>query len=209
MAGFFITLEGIEGTGKTTQAARIEEWLQNQGRPCLRTREPGGTAAGESIREILLNADYTLSVETELLLIEAARSQLMDEVILPELDAGKIIILDRFYDSTTAYQGYGRGLNLDFVSRINRFASRQCVPDLTLIFDLDVKTGLERARKIVERANFKDRFESETIEFMERARKGFLEIAASEPNRTRVIPVDSDPETIWEQIKPILEKELK
>ena len=89
----------------------------NQGRPCLRTREPGGTAAGESIREILLNADYTLSVETELLLIEAARSQLMDEVILPELDAGKIIILDRFYDSTTAYQGYGRGLDLDFVTR--------------------------------------------------------------------------------------------
>jgi dTMP kinase len=206
MSGTFITIEGIEGAGKSTIAKRLLERLESQGRECLHTREPGGTQAGEKIREILLNPEITLTPESELLLFEAARRQIMEEQILPALNEGKTVVLDRFYDSTTAYQGYGRGLDLEWINQLNLYACHNRKPDITILLDIDVQTGLQRAKNV---SGKDDRFESEKVDFMERIRQGFLAIADNEPQRFVVINVEHEIDEIWSQLVQKLQDRLQ
>ncbi|MDX9754855.1 MAG: dTMP kinase [bacterium] len=200
MAGLFITIEGIEGAGKTTIAAKLEEWLTALGHRVYRTREPGGTPLGESLRQILLDANTPLGLEAELLLIEAARAQLMREVILPRLAAGETIVLDRHTDSTMAYQGYGRGLEKDVIQTLSTFATQGRNPDLTVLLDLDAETGLHRAQRVTQQTGLKDRFENEHIDFMKRIRQGFLAIAHKNPQRILLIPAGVDVDSVWQMI---------
>ncbi len=203
MAGIFITFEGIEGSGKTTFANRLYSFLKEKNNLCLYTREPGGTPVGESLRKIVLNADIPLCPESELLLIEAARAQLMKEVILPALGENHCVILDRHTDSTMAYQGYGRGFDKEWIARLNRFATFGRNPDLTYLMDVDVTKGLKRAQKISLQNQIRDRFENEKIEFMQAIRDGFHDLASKEPNRFYLIRTDSDIETIWCEVQGI------
>jgi len=200
MPGLFITVEGIEGAGKTTIAERLEAWLQSRGHATYRAREPGGTKIGESLRGLILNAGHPLSVETELLLIEAARAQLMNEIILPRLEQGQTVILDRHIDSTTAYQGYGRGLDLDWIARLNHFATRGHRPGRTILLDVDAATGLARARGSKPDVLFEDRFETEELAFMERVRQGFLTLARQEPGRIHVVNARAGVEAVWGEV---------
>ena len=180
--GIFITFEGIEGCGKSTQAKRVRELLIESGLEVLFTREPGGSCIGEKIRDILLDpANEEMVPLTELLLYEASRHQHMAEVIEPALKAGKVVICDRFYDASTAYQGYARGIDVDDVERLNLIASGGKRPDLTIILDLPAEIGLKRIGKNP------DRIEGEGVEFHERVRAGYLEIAAREPDRVKVV----------------------
>lgn len=205
MSGYLITLEGVEGAGKSTIAQRLAAWLEEKKIPYLLAREPGGTPAGEAIRQILLNADISLCRETELLLFEAARAQLMTEKILPALALDQVVILDRFIDSTMAYQGYGRGMNREFVDRLNQTVGFNRVPDLTILLDIDVKIGLERAGKVSSLHNNKDRFETEAVAFMEAVRQGFLQIASQAPQRVAVVPVEGGVDAVWGKVRVILE----
>lgn len=197
MPGLFITVEGIEGAGKTTIAERLETWLQGRGHATFRAREPGGTPVGEALRGLILDAGHPLGVEAELLLIEAARAQLMDEVVLPRLEQGQTVILDRHIDSTTAYQGYGRGLDLDLIARLNHFATRGRRPDRTILLDVDAAVGLARARDSKPGAAYQDRFETEELAFMERVRQGFLTLARQEPARFLVVNAEREVEAVW------------
>jgi len=188
--GVLITFEGIEGCGKSTQAIMAEEALRKEGREPVVTREPGGTALGERVREILLQTgDLTIAPLTELLLYAACRAQLVDEVIAPALDAGKVVLCDRFADSTAAYQGYGRALGLDTVIAVNRQVLGKVRPHLTLLIDCEPEKGLERAwRRIKERGGKReDRFEREDIDFHRAVREGYREIARREPDRVVVV----------------------
>jgi len=181
--GVFITLEGGEGVGKSTQLSRLADELADAGFIVTVVREPGGTAVGEMVREILLDPGHgAMSERAELLLYEASRAQLVKDVIRLALVTGGVVLCDRFYDSTTAYQGYGRGLPLDEVRTINAFATDGLVPDLTIVLDLDVATGLARAT-----ASGADRLEAEERAFHERVRVGFHRIADDEPERVRLI----------------------
>lgn len=201
MAEFFITVEGIEGSGKTTIAERLEAWLRSRGHTTFLAREPGGTAVGEALRKLILDARHPLCVESELLLIEAARAQLMDEVVLPRLDQGQTVILDRHIDSTTAYQGYGRGLDLDWIARLNHFATRGRRPDRTLLLDVDAAVGLSRARGRNLDMPYADRFETEERAFMERVRQGFLTLARQDPARVHAVDASRDVDAVWEEVR--------
>jgi len=180
--GIFITFEGIDGCGKSTQAQRLYSYLKKRKFPVLFLREPGGTPASERIRRILLDRRLDITPTSELLLYEAARAQLAESVIIPELKKGAIIVCDRYYDSTTAYQGYGRGLDLKMIERLNRLASLNVAPDLTFVFDVDYKTSLTR------RHGQADRLEKEKQAFFNRVRKGFRVLTA----RRRVILLDGN-----------------
>lgn len=181
--GVFITFEGGEGSGKSTQIKMLARDLGAAGVPVRSLREPGGTVAGEAIRAILLDPEHTgLDARAELLLYEAARAQLVAEVIEPALAAGEIVLCDRFYDSTTAYQGYGRGLPAGEIATLNAAATGGLNPDRTIVFDVAPATGLARAT-----VTGADRLESEDHGFHERVREGFLSIARDEPARVRVI----------------------
>ncbi len=200
--GLFISFEGIEGTGKTTQSRLLFERLISHGFDVLLTNEPGGTVIGERIREILLKIDHReMSHITELLLYNAARAQHLYEKILPALNQNKIVITDRFSDSTMAYQGYGRGIDLNLLHTLDSIATGGKKPDITILFDLDVETGLRRNQDI----NKIDRLELEDIDFHKRVRDGYLEIARREPSRIKIIdasePVSVISEKIWEIIK--------
>lgn len=200
--GLFISLEGIEGTGKTTQARLLYERLIHNGLEAILTNEPGGTPIGESIREILLKIDHKeMSYITELLLYNAARAQHLYEKIVPALKVGKVVITDRFSDSTIAYQGYGRGIDLNLLKTLDDIATGGIKPDITLLFDLDVETGLKRNRGI----NKIDRLELEDIEFHRRVRDGYLRIAELEPGRIKIIdasePISVVSEKIWETVR--------
>ncbi len=182
--GVFITIEGCEGTGKSTQAALLAETLRDAGLAVTEVREPGGTPVSEAVRTVLLDrANDGLDPRAELLLYEASRAELVRRVILPALASGGAVVCDRFFDSTTAYQGYGRGLPLDEVKRLNEFATSGIVPDLTVVLDLDPAEGLSRAV-----GAGADRLEAEEIDFHERVRTGFLRIAEDEPERVVVVP---------------------
>lgn len=184
MKGIFISLEGIEGTGKTTQARLLSEYLIKKGYESVLTEEPGGTAIGRRIREVVLSIAHTeMHCITELLLYNASRCQHVKEVIAPALNAGKVVITDRFTDSTHAYQGIGRGINTDFIFWLDKFVTGGLMPDLTLLLDLDVETGLKRNRG----ANKVDRLEIEDLEFHKNVRTGFHALAAKEPARIKVI----------------------
>ncbi len=191
MAGRFITFEGVEGSGKTTQIRLAREYLRDRGLAVVMTQEPGGTPLGDRIRELLLNrGGFDISGEAEVFLFAAARAQHADTVIRPALEAGKIVLCDRFSDATIAYQAYGRGLPLEPVREICRFASRGLAPHLTLLFDLPVEEGLERAfRRIAGREGDlrEDRFEREHLDFHRRIREGYLAIARQDPGRVKVL----------------------
>ncbi len=184
MRGLFITLEGPEGAGKTTNRAYLAEQLQAQGFEVALTREPGGTALAEQIRDILLAPhDEAMSVDTELLLMFAARAQHLAQVILPALEAGKIVICDRFTDATYAYQGGGRGLDCSRIALLEQFVQGDLRPDITLLFDLPVEDGMARA---VARGTL-DRFEQEQHNFFEAVRQSYLQRAEDDPERFRLV----------------------
>jgi dTMP kinase len=181
----FVTFEGIEGSGKSTHLRHLAAHLRERGHLLVETREPGGTAAGIALRRLLLGAEaLPLTPLAELLVYCADRAQHVDEVIRPGLDAGRIVLSDRFSDSTIAYQGYGRGLELPLVRELDARARRGLVPTLTFLLDCPVDEGLARTR---ERAGTGDRFERETVAFHERVRAGFRALAAAEPGRFRVL----------------------
>lgn len=201
----FITLEGIEGAGKSTHGAFITQVLVAQGREVCFTREPGGTDTGEAIREILLHSrDMHISDLTELTLIFAARAQHLEEVIRPALKRNAVVICDRFTDATYAYQGGGRGIAREKIRILEKLLQEGLRPDLTLLLDVDVKVGLARAGN----RSSADRFESETMAFFEKVRSTYLEIASAEPERVCLIDADREPELIRKDIRALL-KELK
>ena len=184
MRGRFITFEGVEGCGKSTQMARLRAWMEEGGFPVLATREPGGTKVGEGIRELLLTPrDEGLDAATELLLYEADRAQHVSEVIRPALEAGVHVLCDRFFDSTTAYQAFGRGLDEEMVRELNRMASGGIIPDLTLLFSVSIEEGLDRARG----ESTGDRLEGESLAFHRKVQEGFEALAKREPERFRTL----------------------
>jgi dTMP kinase len=185
--GLFITFEGIEGSGKTTQIKRLRNWFIDHGYETVITREPGGTIISEAIRSVLLNPDHdTMVSSTELLLYAAARAQHVEELIKPALESGVMVLCDRYSDSTVAYQGYGRGVTRTMLDQLNRFATGGLEPDVTLLFDLDVHEGLQRAL----RGRLADRIEQESVDFHERVRNGYLDLAREFPDRFVVIPAE-------------------
>ena len=199
--GLFITLEGIEGAGKSTAVDFIEDFLTKEGHDVIKTREPGGTVIGEQIREILLkNENYTLTYDTELLLVFSARAQHIQEVIFPALSSGKIILCDRFTDASYAYQGGGRGIDASRINLLEKWVQGDLRPNLTLLFDLDVSIGMQRTKK----RSDADRFEREEINFFEKIRNTYLERAKNEPQRFRIINSASSLESVKEQIITIL-----
>jgi dTMP kinase len=183
--GVFITFEGPEGSGKTTQIGLLAEHLRSAGHDVLTTREPGGTSIGDQIRTVLLDVDNTaMAFEAEILLFSAARAQLVSQVIRPALARGTIVLSDRYADSTIAYQGYGRGLNLDVLRQITSFATGDLTPDLTIYLDLSVEEGLDRKQRGETRSPRDwNRLDQETVEFHRRVRRGYLALAAAEPDR--------------------------
>ena len=208
----FITFEGGDGSGKTTQLKALESYLAARGKSCLSTREPGGTSLGEHIRQVLLEVgQQPITSATELFLYLADRAQHIHEVIIPALDQGKIVLCDRHTDSTLAYQGYGRGIDLGLLRSLNDIASQGIKPDLTLLFDCPVEIGLSRtAQRQSQTASGRneDRFEREKIEFHERVRAGFLELARVESHRFRIIDAARSTEEVGQEIKNIIDEEL-
>lgn len=184
MKGMFISFEGIEGTGKSTQARLLAEYLKEKGYRVLQTMEPGGTTISLKIRELLLSMESReMDHVAELLLYNAARVQHIKEVIGPALERGDIVITDRFSDSTVAYQGYARGIDLQLIDSLDMIATKKMRPHITILFDTDVRTGLARNRELGKN----DRLELEDISFHEKVRKGFLLMAAREPGRIKVV----------------------
>ena len=204
----FISFEGPEGSGKSTQAARLIARLQESGHEVVHTREPGGTATGEAIRNILQHhaAGEDPCDETEVLLFAASRAQLVRRVILPALEQGRWVVCDRFADSTTAYQGYGRGFPVEKMLAINDFAIGAAIPDLTLLLDLCPEAGLERVR--LRAGGRLDRIEQEAVDFHHRVREGYLEMAARWPDRYQIIDADRDEDMvaaeIWDRVRHAL-----
>jgi dTMP kinase len=204
----FITFEGIEGSGKTTQIELLIPVLQAKGYECVFTREPGATEIGNKIRAILLDAAHTTMIPlTELLLYEADRAQHVHQVIKPALAANKVVVSDRFFDATTVYQGYARGYNLDLIQQIHQMVLGGLKPDLTLILDLPVHEGLERAWQRINSQSEglpEDRFEKEAVAFHERVRQGYLTLANDEPERFRLIDASRDEQAIHKEIAEIV-----
>jgi dTMP kinase len=201
--GFLLSFEGSEGCGKSTQIRLLKERLEKSGREVVVLREPGGTEIGESIRHLLQHAKegHAMTTETELLLFAASRAQIVREKIRPLLEAGAFVILDRFLDSTTVYQGHARGLPLDAVNAINRFAIGGTLPRLTLLLDLDTQTAWQRIHATGREL---DRMESQPPEFFEKVRQGYLQLAAAEPDRIKVIDASASPEQVHEVIWSLL-----
>src|SRR5262245_11790915 len=195
----FITFEGSEGSGKSTQANRLATHLQPCDVPYILRREPGGTPIGESIRELLQFAPHNsnMTPETELLLFEASRSQLLSEVIKPALERGMCVIVDRFFDSTTVYQGAARKLDREIIQRLNVFTVGDCVPDITFVIDVDAATAELRMQRAPRKA---DRMEQQPAEFYERVRQGYRGLAALEPKRVVLIDGSGDADDIEKQI---------
>ncbi|MBL7648617.1 MAG: dTMP kinase [Candidatus Hydrogenedentes bacterium] len=202
MSGCFITFEGVEGCGKSTQIALLWEYLTEAGYDVIVTREPGGTPIAEAIRGVLLNPDHeNMGPAVELLLYAAARAQHVFEKIAPALAAGQIVLCDRFADSTTAYQGAGRGLHAELLHTLNEIATGGVWPDCTLLIDVPVTVGLERARS----RGRKDRIEQESIDFHERVRQGFLSLAASDHDRIHLIPGEASVDEVHQTIRRAVE----
>lgn len=198
MQGLFITFEGPDGCGKTTQMKLLAEYFEKKGKEVVLTREPGGKGLGEKVREILLNYDGEVSDRCESFLFLADRAQNIDIIVNPAVKAGKIVLCDRHIDSTVAYQGYGRGLNIDRINMLNNLATNGKKPDLTLVFDVDVETSMKRVGKE------KDRMESAGIDFHNRVRKGYLELAKQEPKRIKVLDATKSIEEIHKDVINIL-----
>ncbi|SRR5713101_464639 len=202
----FITFEGLDASGKTTQARLLTEKLKEEGRDFIFLREPGGTEISEKIRAILLDRDHLeMSQLAELFLFSAARTQLVSEVIRPCIDSGRIVVCDRFYDSTTAYQGYGRGLDLDAVKKVNQVASLAIVPDLTFILDIEV-SEINRRRAAGKIAA--DRMEDSGTTFYTNVRQGYFHIAKAEPKRCVLVNGMRPSQEIHEEIWSVVQKKL-
>jgi dTMP kinase len=204
--GLFVTFEGPDGSGKSTQARMLVARLRLEGRDVLESVEPGGTPIGQQIRRILLDpANKELTATAELLLMFAARAQNVEQWILPALAQGKIVVSDRFTDSSIAYQGAGRGLGWEKVLEVDRIACQGLVPDLTLCIDIDSETGLARAQS---RGGLETRLEEQAIEFHKRAREAYHQLARREPQRFRLIDGNGTPDAIaakvWEQVAPVM-----
>ena len=211
MSGIFITFEGIEGSGKSTQITKLAEYLKALNHPVRLTREPGGTAIGDQVRKILLDPANTLLVpRAELLLYAAARAQHLEELILPALKAGSIVLCDRFSDATLAYQGYGRGLDTKLIRALDRITTSGVMPHLTLLLDIDAAAGIGRARGRNQRDGLESeaRFENEALAFHERVRAGYLALAAQESARFRVVDASRVPDAVQETIRGIVDREL-
>jgi dTMP kinase len=209
VTGFFVSLEGPEGAGKSTQVALLAAGLAAAGYAVQSVREPGGTALGDRLRTLLLaSGEWTVGARAEALLYAAARAQLVAEVIRPALDARQVVLSDRYLDSTLVYQGYGRGLPLDALAAVQRFAVEGARPDLTILLDLPVEVGLARKRAQDAAAGEWTRFEAESIAFHERVRAGYLDLARQEPGRWCVVDATQVPERIqaalWDAVRPRL-----
>lgn len=205
MSGLFITFEGAEGSGKSTQIARCAQYLNDGGHDVLVIREPGGVKISETVRGILLDpAHAEMGAECEVLLYMAARAQLVREVILPALDAGRIILCDRFLDSTLVYQGFGHGMDLEDIRRIGDFATCGIAPALTVLFDIDTAEGLRRA------GDQKDRIEQRSLEYHSRVRQGYLTLARQEPQRIKVVGVDGrDKDEIFQEVCGYIKTQIR
>lgn len=197
--GLFITFEGTDGCGKTTQIEMLKDYFEKQGRTVLLTREPGAKGLGTKLREILLNYDGEVSPVCESFLFLADRAQHVDTIIKPAVARGEIVLCDRHTDSTVAYQGYGRELEIEQIKMLNNIATSGLKPDLTFIFDIDIDTAQKRVGKN------KDRMESAGIEFFKRVRNGYLEIAKQEPERVKVLDGSKSIETIHNELLEILQ----
>lgn len=210
MTGKFISLEGIEGAGKTTVAAHLEDRLRRRGIPVIVLREPGSTPVGENLRVLLKDGTIELSPLSEVFLFEAARHELVMRRIRPALLAGTWVIVDRFYDSTTAYQGYGRDMDLEKLAAMHRWACGDTIPDLTLLLDIEPSVGLSRSRAAG--APFGglrgDRYEEEGQDFLGKVRRGFLAVAESEPDRIVVVTVNGDVAEVVKQCMAVIGERL-
>lgn len=206
--GLFITLEGIEGSGKSTQMELLREHLEDEGKDVLTLREPGGVWLAEMIRPVLLNRAEGMNIEpmAELFLYEACRAQLVKQIIRPALSKGRVVVCDRFTDSTLAYQGYGRGLDIGAINGMNALATSGLAPDMTLIIDISPEAGLKRAFARMEgrQGAKEDRFENEGLKFHAKVREGYLKIAASDPKRVRVINGEREISSVHKEICDII-----
>ena len=206
MKGIFITFEGIDGCGKSTQCEMLKDYLKESGKDFIFVREPGGTVIGERIREILLDKKNTqMTARTELLLFEAARAQITDEVIKPALEEGKIVLCDRFFDSSSAYQGMARGMGMDFVAGLNMAATGGLKPDITFFFDISAEEALERRGK---RGEASDRIELAGLKFQEDVRRGYIELAKTSEGRVITIDATKGIEEIFEEVKESLKGKI-
>jgi len=213
--GLFITFEGLEGCGKTTQAKMLFDFLIKQRIPSIYTKEPGGTNIGDKIRKILLDQkNDSMDYKTEMLLFLASRAENVRLIILPALEEGKVVISDRFYDSTTAYQGYGRGIDLKIIKHLNSLVVGKAIPDLTLILDIDPYEGLRRSASF---GNSREmRFEEEFINkkiiggklFLERVRHGYYQLSHEEKGRIKIINANGSKEDIFEEIVKIVKRKI-
>ena len=201
--GLFITFEGADGCGKTTQLKLLAEYLMMRGYDVVITREPGAKGLGEKIREILLNYDGDVSDRCESFLFLADRAQHIDMIVNPAVETGKIVLCDRHTDSSVAYQGYGRGLPVERIKMLNELAVNGRHPDLTIVFDIDVETSMSRV------GDEKDRLESAGMEFFNRVRNGYLEIAKQEPQRVKVLNAAKSIEEIQKDVKKLVENLLR
>ena len=192
--GMFITFEGADGCGKTTQMKLLAQYLEQNSTPVILTREPGGKGLGEKVREILLNYDGPVSDRCESFLFLADRAQNIDIIVQPAVKDGKIVLCDRHIDSTVAYQGYGRGLDIERINMLNNIATNNKKPDLTFVFDIDVETSMKRV------GSEKDRMESAGKDFHNRVRNGYLELAKQEPQRIKVIDATKSIEEIHKEV---------
>lgn len=198
--GLFITFEGPDGCGKTTQMNLLAQYFEKKGKKVVLTREPGGKGLGEKVREILLNYNGEVSDRCESFLFLADRAQNIDIIVKPAVKQGEIVLCDRHIDSTVAYQGYGRGLDINEINMLNNLATGGKKPDLTFVFDVDVETSMKRVGKE------KDRMESAGIDFHNRVRNGYLELAKQEPTRIKVLDATKTIEEIHEKVVEIVEK---
>jgi len=204
LSGYFITLEGLDGSGKSSVARRLNHWLQSLGKKVLLTREPGGTAIGEAIRGLMFgDLSSAMVVETETLLFAAARSQLVSEVLQPALRGGEIVICDRFVDSSLAYQWGGRRLPRADVQAVQHLAVRECSPDLTILLDLPPLAAMMRKSRGIDATN---RFDDEAVAFHERVREAYISLAAAEPTRWHIVDAARDEDEVWQDVRETIEQ---
>jgi len=209
----FITLEGIEGSGKTTQISRLVELFEDRGIECVTTRQPGGTLIGENIRSILLDpANSALEPLAELLLYMADRAQHINELIRPALKKGKTVVCDRYFDATLVYQGFARGLSIDLIGQLHQLLFDDLKPDVTLLLDLSPQVGLKRAWQQLnngQRSGDESRFEAEAVAFHEKVRAGYLELARLEPDRFRIIDAAQTQDQVFVAMRKVVSSFLK